>query len=55
MKGLVYTVVQILGGVAGAGVLRGLVSENLRGGDGLGATTLARNVTPAQVEHQDAE
>jgi len=48
VKGLVYTVVQILGGVAGAGVLRGLVSENLRGGDGLGATTLARNVTPAQ-------
>jgi len=47
-KGVLYIVAQSLGGVAGAGLLTGLVDNNLRGAVGLGNTGLNDRITPVQ-------
>ena len=44
-------VVQCIGGIAGAGLLRGLVHDELRGASALGVTQLHQNISPAQVQH----
>ena len=46
VRGLLYIVAQVLGGILGAGILYGLTPEGLRGN--LGATLLNKSVTPAQ-------
>jgi hypothetical protein len=52
VKGLLYVVAQCLGGLTGAGLLKVLVAgtEDLRGRDGLGTTSVNPAITYAQVE-----
>ena len=50
MKGLLYVVVQCLGGLTGAGVLKAVVGGTLRGYDGLGTTNINPAISYAQVE-----
>jgi aquaporin related protein len=47
VKGLLYVVVQCLGGLTGAGLLKLVVAE-VRGSDGLGTTSINKAITYAQ-------
>ena len=46
---MLYIVAQCVGGIVGAGLLRGLVNTELRGAEALGVTGLHQNISPAQV------
>ena len=48
-RGCIYVLAQNFGAIAGAGLLRGLVSTELRGGAGLGATGVDPNLSIVQV------
>jgi len=48
-KGLIYIVVQCLGGVAGGVILMAVVPEGVRGRDGLGTTTVNPSVSAGQA------
>lgn len=48
LKSVLFMVVQCIGGIAGAGLLRGLVHDELRGASALGVTQLHQNISPAQ-------
>merc|ERR1712051_848526 len=49
LRGLAYIVMQVVGGVAGAGILSAVVPVTVRGRGGLGlGTTALSHVTPAQ-------
>jgi len=47
IKGILFMAIQMVGGITGAAILRGLVPESVRGGGSLGATGLD-GITPAQ-------
>ncbi|XP_023344034.1 aquaporin AQPAe.a [Eurytemora carolleeae] len=48
-RGCIYVLAQNFGAIAGAGLLRGLVSTELRGGAGLGATGVDPNLSIVQA------